>query len=290
MDDDAFPEPGEVFALADAQYKGLTMVDGFLGEHVRPRVEAAAGANAEVAVAVDMLLRVIAWLRTFAKLTDPADYQAAAAGTRAMFEISVDLTLLHFDRRQNPVDKVKTWEMSAKLKHAEAVVRYVDGRGGVAPDGTEVLLRFPKQFGAGIRAARERHWPLNSGKPAVHPPRWTGRNLGGDAEAADRFVPAHGFVSFYEHRYRTICWNIHGSGLGGVRGLDMELFPGLTALAFTETSHFAVVAAEMALRFVGKWDTEVEVLFATFRREQKITVALMIEAHRAQRKGAPPGR
>ena len=277
------PGRGDVFALADAQFRGLTLVAGFIDEHVRHRVEAGAAADASTAPAVGLLLRVIGWLRTFAKLNHPADYQAAAAGTRAMFEIALDLTFLHFDRKEYPVDKLLTWEQSARLHDAEAVARYIDKLKGTAadPGGLDVILEFPKRFGPAILAARARYWPPKPGKTAKHPSRWTGRTLDTDAEEADKLAD-RGFLAFYERRYRQVCWNVHGSGLAGVTGLDMELFPGLTAFAFDETARFAIVAAEMAVRFVGKWDADVDGLFVDIRKRRKAVAGYVFVNHPAR--------
>src|SRR5690348_13476722 len=39
--------------------------------------------------------RAQAWAATFSRLTEPADVQARGAGTRTLFEIAVDMALLH---------------------------------------------------------------------------------------------------------------------------------------------------------------------------------------------------
>ena len=146
---------------------------------------------------------------------------------------------------------------------------------------------YVKNVGQAIEADRAKYWPPNPGKKAKHPSRWTNRTLDQDAEEADELAD-RGFVDFYENRYRQICLNTHGSGLAGVIGINMELFPALTLFAFDSMGHFGIVAAEMALRFVGKWDEETTMALENLSKTRTRTVAQLFGAHRA-RQSVPPG-
>jgi hypothetical protein len=260
------------------------VVADFIDREIRHRVEAGAASSPPTAVAVGLLLRAIGWLRTAAKLNEPGDFQAVAAGARAMFETALDLALLHFDKQRYPVEKMIAWQQSAKLHDALAVARYVANR-PAAQKGTEVIVDFAQRNGAAIEVERAKHWPPKPGKKTHHPQRWTGRNLDQDALEADKLAD-RGFTDFYEHRYRRICWNVHGSGLAGVAGLDKDTFPALTVFAFDSIGHFALVTAEMALRLVGGWDAEAEIAFGECSKARRIAIALHFHNHPARQE--PP--
>jgi hypothetical protein len=80
-----------------------------------------------------------------------------------------------------------------------------------------------------------------------------------------------GFLDFYRLRYPQICWHVHGSGLAGTYGVDAETFPALMALAFREIAIFATVAAEMILRYMGRWNATTKRLFADLEHDRVAT-------------------
>jgi len=59
-------------------------------------------------------------------------------------------------------------------------------------------------------------------------------------------------------RYQQACWNAHGSGLAGVRGVPEAHFPGLSPLAFRDCAKFALIGGEIVLRESGVWNGEVD--------------------------------
>ena len=80
----------EAFALADALHADCKAVSEFLDASVRPIADRRAEGTAEHMSYLGALLRVTAWLRSFAKLNHPGDYQALSAGCRALFEIAIE--------------------------------------------------------------------------------------------------------------------------------------------------------------------------------------------------------
>jgi hypothetical protein len=281
------PPKGDAFALANAQFGGCQIVAAFIDEQVRAPVQTAAPTSQSKMVGYVMLLKVIGWLRSIDKLREPADYQAAAACVRSLFEIGVDLTLLVHANTEHPMEKLLAWERSAKLRHAETMRRYLEGQKELPVGETTPMLDFANRFRQNIEAERERYWPAQPGKKSQHPARWTGRTLSDDAEEADSLSPK-GFVRFYRLRYQQICWHVHGSGTLGLSGIDELAFPGIIALALAEIAEFATVAAEMVLRLVEEWSPETERRFVELSRRREVTTAILFNqhpAHRASMKG-----
>ena len=248
-------------AIGEAQFQACQLVDDFLQARVRPRVQAAVAAhpNGDAATFAGILWRVIAWVHTLAKLNEATDFQASIAASRALFEIAVDVTILHFDEDQS-VPKLIAWEDSSKLKSAMRIRDYFLCRNEAPTREFDGPMQFLDTGGARVQALRAHYW--NGQHPSN---RWTGRSLEQDACQASRMFEAGDYEQFYETRYPQICWNTHGSGLAGVRFISVENLPGLSGIALSECAHFALVAAEIILLHLELWDAPMAVEFDDHR-------------------------
>jgi hypothetical protein len=258
------------FVLAEASFKECQLAHEFLNRRVRPRIEHAIAETAPAPTAQTfhgVFLRALAWMCTLRKLNEPADFQAIAVASRALFEIAVDVTILRFDPSANPPEKMAAWEDSAKLKSAHRVVEFFTNSGRALPSEYEPMQRFIRTGSARVQKSRAMFWVGRTGKP-FHPDRWTGRSLDRDAAAAVAAFPKGEFDDFYATRYPGRCWNIHGSGLAGVRFIGEHEFPGLSALAFGDCTHFALITGELTLRQFSMWDAAVEAEFDDHRTDR----------------------
>lgn len=188
--------------------------------------------------------RAFACVDATTRLTEPSDILAITPMHRALFEGIVDLVLLEHESGRFNTQMLFEWERSAKLKHAEKVEQFFAGRQlgeGYGPIPVFLAGPEPQQ----IRASRAQ-WPKNR-----HPGRWTGRNLGEDAELADTHVPDLRLKEFYELEYGPACWNTHGSTLAGTRGSGEDFVPALWVGAVVGVLRFAPSIAQYALRALG---------------------------------------
>ncbi len=87
----------EPFKIAEAYFKDCQVVHEFLNTRVRARLPPIDVKDESQLLFHGMFLRALGWFRTLYKLNEPADFQAVIVGSRALFEIVVDLTLLHFN-------------------------------------------------------------------------------------------------------------------------------------------------------------------------------------------------
>jgi hypothetical protein len=258
------PTTTDAMALGNAFFEDCKTVQEFMRDTVGPVVNRFAEKNHEDGTVYGIFLRAQAWLSTFTKLNHPSDFQAVVSGTRSMFEIAVDLALLHHDRANSPVAKMIAWEQSAKLKAADRTRRCYEGR-TLPPEHVE-RVAFIDRDGGRIRAERARFWPGRN--PNDHPQRWTGRPLDADAEAADGFGP-YGCRDFYDGRFAELCWGTHGSALVSVRFTTPETFPGLAAMAFHDAAKFAVMTSELVLRYFRVFDAIAEARFRALDEERR---------------------
>ena len=252
--DDPFLSASQVLGIAEALFRQGQRTALFLRDEVRQRLPLATVARDDEAAILGAFLRIDAWMQTMTKCNGPADYQAVAAGARALLESTVDLVLLCADRTNAEV--VRDWEESAKLKHAACLVAYYTKLGMPLPDQDAAILSFFTNHHARIEKMREARGWVDRRKKTRHPGRWTDRDLGEDARRADAVDGSCQLEQFYETRYRELCWHVHGSGLAGVRGLSADLFPGLGARALADCCRIAVAAAVVTLRQFGALPAE----------------------------------
>lgn len=242
-------------AIARAEFLDCRHVHEFLNVQMRPRILMAAGGNESVDPFFLSFLRAVAWMRTLWKLNEPpADFQAVTAASRTLFEIAVDLTIMHFDAEAHPPAKMMAWEDSAKLKAAVRIREFLRRPGCTLSDKDFVPhLTYVSNNEQRIKDQRKKWWPRKDGTPE-HPDRWTHRSLPDDAEKATRLYPGGKFDEYIAVRSPQVCWNTHGSGGAGIRGIPAEPFPALAAIAFGECARFALIVAEMTLRHFDLWD------------------------------------
>ncbi len=241
----------DLFAVTRAECRSLnSMIDSPL---VRGAVEEAAAKNIYAGEILMMVVKIVAWLKGVEKLDSPSDYQPIAGAARSVFEIATDLTLFAFDHELYSMPKFRAWHESAKLDYAEKL------HAAFPDDDENANLATVIARKGEIQSERNRHWPTKNGKPTQHPQRWTGNNLGVDAEAAQKFAPQHEHFRLYRREIAKLNWSVHGSGTwySNVPGSD---FPALVVLAQRNLVSWALVAAEMALRtpFVNGWSQGTE--------------------------------
>jgi hypothetical protein len=270
-------------ALAEAGWEECRLVHEFLNQRVRPHIVQAV--EREPSTDSDTFhgefLRLLAWMRTLWKLNEPADFQAASGATRALLEIAIDVALMHFEESSPPA-KLLAWEESAKLKATVKIRDYFAQQGLEPPtDKYAHEMAFLARHSKRIEELRATHWPVrqkaqgcakrgDESAPAAAPEdapqeeesargrhprdRWTGRNLEADAAKATDLFPDGKFAEFYATRYQQLCWNTHVLGLAGIRGLGLEVFPGLLALAFGECARPALAGTKVILLHFKLWD------------------------------------
>jgi len=209
--------------------------------------------------------RSLAWIRTLTVLDKTTYLQAIVASTRALLETTIDIVLMHHDKTTNSSEKMEAWEESGKLKAAQALISYFRRSKKPIPDLYSQLVSFVDKNQSIILNERNIHWPCTKGK---HPERWTGSSsLLDDIRIVDKseksiFEIELGFCleEFYEAMFRPLCWNIHGSALGGIRGLNANGFHSIICTSYKWSSDLSMLGAKYVIaeigqpQFLQEWD------------------------------------
>lgn len=226
----------EAFRLASRIYQANKGAFEFFNAALKMVDEHRVAGDIRSQVIRESILRATAWLGSLTRLHHPADVQAIHVGARALFEITIDMVLLHNDQSDSSARKSLAWEESAKLASAERYEAYLVRTGKPHDDefdGMRLLATDKAKVGA-IQASRQKHWGgapkpgKSTPKPAGHPSRWTGQDLAKDSKAADsvrcldcfRGLEFQSFDLFYNTTIAQLNWLTHGSGHAALRGLD----------------------------------------------------------------------
>jgi hypothetical protein len=255
----------ETDALASGLYAQCRAAAEFLNTWVKKQIwpfiqSATEETLVEREVIIGQLRRADEWLVTLSKLDSPFDYQAVAAGCRALLEIAIDIVLLTESPAQ--AAKVAAWERSAKLKSAMCVKDFHERRKTEPDEDGAGLILWAKTNAANVVSERRAHgWSDRKGTPR-HPERWTGsRNLLIDAQAADRLGTSFRFEEFYETRFRELSALTHGSGQQYRLILDSPVFSFLPGRCFAECTNLGFLCTERVLTWLKAWTPETRAEF-----------------------------
>jgi hypothetical protein len=252
MNNPATPEQTAKRFLASAvrmqQFMDGVVVPACLKAHPQP--------SQNINDVLNLYMRVLAWMRTVRKLNEPGDVQAMAAAVRALFELSVDLTLVVTDETHTALPKMRAFEHRLLFKKVRAGRLYLEKArksGATAREleyaehmAPEAYLRREQSK---VESEKALFWPKNE------PPRWTGQDLGSDVRQIDTRDPHLRMEHYYEVWYRQACWLVHGSTLTGVRfmGID-DAWNNITLLSW-QSCRFAYVASWATAMMLGVMQT-----------------------------------
>ncbi len=245
-------------AFAARCHQDVLTVTNFMVNKVKPLSDSVNLASDRDVYIHGLYFRAIAWMLSLSKLNEGVDFQPIVSGARSFLEITTDLVLIHYDKTNESGWRMRWWGESLKLKSANALVQFFNNRAHkpIANEHQDVA-DFVINQEAGIKHMRKMLWPdpddPNKGR---HPGRWTDRsNLLDDVREADRL---HGSViekhfgsnleEFYETEYRRMNWNVHGSGLTGVRDLDEVGINIMRALGYNWSAKLAMTCTDVVLR------------------------------------------
>ena len=198
-------------------------------------------------------LRAYAWMESLEVLNQTKHIQAISAGNRSLLEFSVDLVLLHTDLTNSSGWKMHHLAFSERLKAAEQLVEFY-GADNVPANRSEAESFILREKNS-IDDMRRALWP-NAKDPskAIHPARWTGRDLFRDVQEADsqygdeiKTSLGMPLAEYYRTEYRRMNWLIH-STMAGVTNLNAVYYSTAAVLALKWCQDLAMFCTQVTLR------------------------------------------
>jgi hypothetical protein len=189
--------------------------------------------DAELALSMTCL-RLSAYTRVAADLTQPYQFQSLASCARSTFELCVDVHLLTSEFIPQPVEKFHEFTRLARFRSARRMAKFYDAHPDLA-DRTRESRQFLKTPGleASIAAQAQKLWGTGKNQKPIYPEHWSGLNFADRSKKCGLlYEEAHcRFVTWFN-------WYIH-SGAAGTGGVSAK---GLRSLE--------IVSREVIGRFV----------------------------------------
>ncbi len=110
---------------ANAFYSALKELSEKITRRIFPVLRELEDLSDKQSVTGNILFRMIAWIRSLAKLDWVEDLQAAAAGTRSLFELYLDLYLITEDKSENWVERYLNYPDIKRYSSAKKVVNNI---------------------------------------------------------------------------------------------------------------------------------------------------------------------
>jgi hypothetical protein len=196
------------------------------------------------------------WMLTLTKLNQPSDFQAVSAANRSLFEITVDMCLLHADTSGERGRACYLWAMSERMRHVEGVVSFFPTGGVELATTFAGFEEFHNDEKAAYDEVRRTLWPGKQGQPR-HPSRWTGRSGIADdlAEADIAFrdticsILGMSLQAYYKSEYRLLSWAVH-SGIAATWAADWDRLAALSGRAFMKAADLALICTRILIEDV----------------------------------------
>lgn len=245
----------EAVDIAKAMFQNVAVVLQFAESHkdsiisVFPRKESGHRDNC----VKGLWYRAYCWLQSLPKLNSPSDFQLFASANRGLMEITVDLALLHQDKTNSSGWKMFQWNLSDKLKGAEAIIRYLKENNIEVSDQYSEYQEFISSEKDNILRIRNAIW-----KKDEHPKRWTGKgNLFDELKEVDEVLKKSivelfgmSLSQYYRTEYKRMSWYVH-SGVSGIWNMPEESYPLLGAFFLNGCANFGLLSTHIVLKDLG---------------------------------------
>ena len=148
----------------------------------------------------------------------PSGLSTSAHCVRSLFEALVDLLLLR-ERGEDAVQRIRSWEFSARLHFADQVAEFYSRRKEEVPPQERAILDFRREHGEEVRKSRRAQFDTTK-----HPNRWTQSSLEADARRLHQAgtLDALDLEWFYQCVVRRLHWFVHGSANTAFLGMELQ--------------------------------------------------------------------
>ncbi len=202
--------------------------------------------------------RVYCWLQSLQKLNSARDFQAFATANRALFEITVDLAILHNDKTNSSGWRLWNWNLSEKLRSAKNLTEYFVKNKIDVPDIYAEQIEFIRREEDSILHMRKMLWASTKNPDGRHPQRWTGNpNLFEELHNVDSILGQSvielfdmPLAQYYRTEYAKMNWFIH-SGVSSFWKMPQDAFPTISAFFLEGCANFGLLATHIVLKDLG---------------------------------------
>lgn len=238
----------------EAFYKGTDAVSKFAEKVMIPVLKGQLDLNIKERAIVDTYCRMYAWVRSMVAMNSYIHFQGAAAATRSLFELLLDIKMLVNDETGELIKKFHAFPDIDKFNRAKKIVSFCDEHRNNTQINDSIQRTFVNYVGRKQKNEKTilRYWGKNKKGDPKRPKHWTGENV---RERACSLGLK--YEELYVEIYSLLSWYIHSGSTGyvGLKEKDIEncfgYCHGLAQRMFIEAT--VICAKEMKLDVAVEW-------------------------------------
>ena len=268
---------------ANATFEGIKALRVFSEAHLRGVLQGLLATTDREQAVLRLYYRLAAYLATVYWLDSPIHFQSIAAAARSVFELALDLAVIHVDATTESISRLNAFTRVERYRVAKRVVDFYANR-PVPPDFNITAQRrvcADAAETAAVEGLISQYWGRSQNGDLNWPTHWSRFR---DARSRACHVGAD-WEERYVCYYSILSWHIH-SGVVGVAGLAQELFDVFVADAHrlardSAIGAYDIVGRELHLaRAMDRWSESLEFL-------RNVSGMALVEL-RLQALGEPP--
>jgi len=213
--------------MANANFEGVRAAFNYWVFHLRGILQGLLNPPPREQAVMGLLYRAIGYVASIRRLNSAMHVQSIASSTRSLFEVGLDLALLH--QTDDSVVRIEAFTRAERYRVAKKLVEYYANRpvpADLSIDHQRAMVADPAQLAA-IEGLIQLYWGRNRRGDLIWPKHWSAFP---DARGRARAV-GDIWEERYVRHYYMLSWHIH-PGLAGVAGLPREIFDAFASLAF----------------------------------------------------------
>jgi hypothetical protein len=272
-------------SIVEAHFQGTDSIRNFVVKVMEPLLVGQLKLNDRQTAIVGTYYRIIGWLKALGELDSLPHYQAVASGARSLFELLMDIKLIHSDTTGDIVQKFHAFPEIEKYRSASTLVSYCD-----RTNNETIECSVQRTFVNGEKRKNNidsiviNNWgTTKNGKPNW-PKHWSGKSVSKRAEMLGSECEA-----LYYELYPFLSWHIH-SGSTGYAGLTQDTIESAFGLMHNTIQKVAldatVICAEEMM--IDRVDNLVKDFHATIEDLRKCTDRFILQKYSEYLKSKTP--
>lgn len=235
----------------EAFFKGTAAFSKFAESKIIPVLSGQLNLNDRERAISGTFYRMYGWVRSMVVMNHRIHFQGAAAVSRALFELLLDMKILGRDKTSESVERFHAFPEVAKFHVAQKLVSFCDNHPNAINKDVTHQRNFIDSPGKkqNIDKIIVKHWgTTNKGDPK-RPKHWTGKNV--LERARDLGLE---YEELYNDVYPLLSWHIHSGSTGyvGLRAETLEAIFGRSHIIAQKTfsEGILICAEELKISYV----------------------------------------
>lgn len=230
---------------ADAFYAGTKTSRRFAEEVMIPRLRGLLKPTPKEQTIISIYSRMFLWLNTVTSLTQIRCFQGAAAGSRAIFELLLDLKLIIENNVSDSVEKYFAFTTIEQARVANQIIDFFHKNKSSSQPNLKPIEDFIMNAGRKdkIEALILKYWGKDKKGLPKKISHWSGMNV------ADRARKLGGlYYEFYIRSYPIFSWQLHSAAGAGYLNVDFDYYNAVFASSHRLILEMFTTATELVAK------------------------------------------